>query len=158
MAVQIRPGLWMGGALAVKDLDTLGIDYVVNCCKGLFYTFELPTFYIPWKDCNEDLNPDVFFAAASIGDNLAHKRNVLVHCNDGKNRSVALVAVYLMMSENTTCKEALDAIREKNPDSAPEPGFIRQLDKMYAYIHNTPLSPRSAGPSVKTPPQTRKKK
>lgn len=53
---------------------------------------------------------------------------VLVHCQAGCSRSVALVAAYIMATRGLTRDEALDLIRARRHQAEPNPGFMEQLD------------------------------
>ncbi|KAI5065217.1 hypothetical protein GOP47_0019912 [Adiantum capillus-veneris] len=53
--------------------------------------------------------------------------SVLVHCFAGKSRSVTVVVAYLMKTYGMNFTEALDLVRSKRPQAAPNPGFILQL-------------------------------
>lgn len=53
---------------------------------------------------------------------------VLVHCQAGCSRSVALVAAYIMETRRCSRHEALDMIRARRSQAEPNEGFIEQLD------------------------------
>lgn len=55
------------------------------------------------------------------------KGGVLIHCFQGKSRSVALLVAYLMKSQNIPFLTALDLVREKRPIAQPNPNFALQL-------------------------------
>ena len=52
---------------------------------------------------------------------------VLVHCNEGKSRSVAIAAAYLMKAYGKSAEDALDALRAARPQADPREAFCRQL-------------------------------
>ena len=52
---------------------------------------------------------------------------VLVHCNEGKSRSAAIVAAFLVKAYGKSPNEALDAMRAARPEAEPREAFIRQL-------------------------------
>lgn len=59
---------------------------------------------------------------------------VLVHCQAGCSRSVALVAAYLMSTRRITAEEAVDMIKIRRSAAQPNPGFMAQLE-LYHQVH-----------------------
>ncbi|PWY99261.1 hypothetical protein BCV70DRAFT_200843 [Testicularia cyperi] len=53
---------------------------------------------------------------------------VLVHCQAGCSRSVAVVAAYLMSTRHITAHEAVEMIRLRRKDAQPNAGFMAQLE------------------------------
>ncbi|GAB5354262.1 hypothetical protein AAMO2058_000104200 [Amorphochlora amoebiformis] len=71
---------------------------------------------------------------------------ILIHCVQGKSRSVTIAIAYLMMKEGITVDEALDQIREvRDVVHTPNKGFMKQL---YEYEKKLGLSKRSMPYSV----------
>jgi len=64
----------------------------------------------------------------SLQENMQHR--VLVHCFQGKSRSVTVVAGYLMMHHGYSFEDALDTIRKVRPCAQPNLGFAMQLRKL----------------------------
>ncbi|XP_055007862.1 dual specificity protein phosphatase 19 isoform X2 [Boleophthalmus pectinirostris] len=59
-----------------------------------------------------------------------HKKGVvLVHCNTGVSRAPAVVIGYLMSCDGMSFEDALSLVRTARPNSAPNPGFMEQLQK-----------------------------
>ena len=52
---------------------------------------------------------------------------VLVHCNEGKSRSAAIAAAFLIKAYSKTPAEALEALRTARPEAEPREAFVRQL-------------------------------
>lgn len=52
---------------------------------------------------------------------------VLVHCQAGCSRSVAIVAAYLMHTRHISPTTAVSMIRARRPDAGPNAGFMAQL-------------------------------
>ena len=52
---------------------------------------------------------------------------VLVHCNEGKSRSAAIAAAFLIKAYNKTPDEALEALRFARPQAEPREAFVKQL-------------------------------
>lgn len=61
---------------------------------------------------------------------LAAEGRVLVHCFQGKSRSTAIVAGYLMTRQGVTLNQALDLIRQVRPHACPNLGFVAQLRQL----------------------------
>lgn len=61
------------------------------------------------------------------GTSNKHKGAVVVHCVQGESRSVAVVVAYLMYKYHLTYKQALHAVKRKNPRAQPNDGFVEQL-------------------------------
>ena len=60
---------------------------------------------------------------------------MLVHCYEGKSRSVTILTAYLMCYERMTLKGALDLLRSKKPDVKPNKGFLVQLQEFEVAQH-----------------------
>ncbi|XP_043696799.1 dual specificity protein phosphatase 1-like isoform X2 [Telopea speciosissima] len=52
---------------------------------------------------------------------------VLVHCFVGRSRSVTVVVAYLMKKYHMSLSQALELVRSKRPQAAPNSGFMLQL-------------------------------
>jgi hypothetical protein len=52
---------------------------------------------------------------------------VMVHCNAGISRSVAVICAILMIRYNFTFDQALDMVKKERKIAQPNPGFVRQL-------------------------------
>lgn len=69
---------------------------------------------------------------------------VLVHCVQGRSRSPALIAAFLMMKEKLSLGRALLAIKEKRPQVSPKDAFLEQLRSLESRLGIAPASPRTA--------------
>jgi hypothetical protein len=52
---------------------------------------------------------------------------VLVHCQEGRSRSVTLLASYLIAAQGLGASAALAAVRRARPCAAPNPAFVAAL-------------------------------
>ncbi|KAJ4968920.1 hypothetical protein NE237_015621 [Protea cynaroides] len=52
---------------------------------------------------------------------------VLVHCFVGRSRSVTVVVAYLMKKYHMSLSQAMEHVRSKRPQAAPNSGFMLQL-------------------------------
>lgn len=60
-------------------------------------------------------------------DDKKHRGAILVHCAQGKSRSVAVIVAYLMAKYHLTYAQALHAVTRKVADAQPNDGFVEQL-------------------------------
>merc|ERR1712083_1198708 len=54
----------------------------------------------------------------------------LVHCHEGKSRSVSLCLAYLVARERKTLTDALAFVRSRRPQARPNAGFMNQLSDL----------------------------
>lgn len=67
------------------------------------------------------------FPHGAEGDQKKHSGAILIHCAQGKSRSVAVIIGYLMAKYNLTYSQALHAVTRKVADAEPNSGFVEQL-------------------------------
>ena len=113
--------LYLGNS---KSVEYSKFDMIVNCTKENQVPF--PTHYItkciriPIKDDPSEynnllqilLNTDVL---EQIHNHITNKKQVLVHCVMGQQRSCAVVACYLIKYRNLTTEESINFIISKRP-------------------------------------------
>eukprot|EP01122_Echinamoeba_exundans_P000742 TRINITY_DN10678_c0_g1_i1.p1 TRINITY_DN10678_c0_g1~~TRINITY_DN10678_c0_g1_i1.p1 ORF type:complete len:219 (-),score=27.08 TRINITY_DN10678_c0_g1_i1:157-792(-) len=80
----------------------------------------------PGQDAN--LLPALSSAVSFIESGVSQGKNVLVSSLDGRSRSAAIVAAYLMKSKNLSVREALEMLRNKRPIVEISDSVIRQLE------------------------------
>ena len=69
-------------------------------------------------------------AASEIVDELAGGRRVYLHCRAGWQRSATVAAAVIALREGVSPEEALQALRERKPSSAPLP---HQREDLFAW-------------------------
>lgn len=74
-----------------------------------------------------DFINQALFPKGSGSDQKKHNGAILIHCAQGKSRSVAVVIAYLMAKYNLTYSQALHAVTRKVADAEPNNGFVEQL-------------------------------
>ena len=103
--VEIIPNLWLGDDKSVfENMSTYkNLDFVfVNCNKDLEFLYKSKKYKDGQMKLNLEkyelirfykyLNDIVIF----IYDNIKNNKSVIVHCNDGNQKSPTIVAAYLI--------------------------------------------------------------
>jgi len=90
----------------------------------------------PLKDVEEqEIIP--FFSQATDFINEAQQSGgkLLLHCHEGKSRSITLALAYLMQTKDWTLKEALEFVTQHRPCASPNAGFMTQLLQLEQKLH-----------------------
>lgn len=58
---------------------------------------------------------------------VASSGKVLIHCHEGRSRSVSLCLAYMVLRERKPLGQALHFVKSKRPQARPNAGFMRQL-------------------------------
>ena len=107
-ADQILPNLWLGNALAAKNLHFLqhnDIKYIINVsCDIPNYYFSYYT-YLNVSINDTDVSPNEISKIFEITNKFIYqayqkKDAVLVHCKRGHNRSAVIIAAFMMKHLN----------------------------------------------------------
>nr|XP_056705114.1 dual specificity protein phosphatase 13-like [Euleptes europaea] len=137
---EVWPNLYIGDLYIARDIEQLrrmGITHIVNAAAGRFHIDtgakfykELPVdYYGVEADDDPKFDLSIYFhpTAKYIRAALSHPQGkVLVHCAMGISRSATLVLAFLMICENQTLVDALNAVR-KHRGVSPNSGFLSQL-------------------------------
>uniref|UniRef100_A0A7G3AB27 Putative dual specificity protein phosphatase 19 isoform x1 n=1 Tax=Lutzomyia longipalpis TaxID=7200 RepID=A0A7G3AB27_LUTLO len=134
-AAEILPGkLFLGSqdAVDVERLLRLGVTHVLSV--GI----ECPILLPPSIEKHHIACLDVpeyplyqLVREARVFINVARETgSVLVHCNAGISRSVAIVVGYLILEEKIPLAEAMEMVRRKRPGAKPNDGFMKQLQEI----------------------------
>ncbi|CDO77073.1 hypothetical protein BN946_scf184473.g17 [Trametes cinnabarina] len=133
---EIVPNLWVGdlpSALDTEKLKAHNIRSVLSAMRGrvtihdTFIRHQVNIDDTESSDILQHFVPAVTFIQAE----LDKGHGVLVHCQAGMSRSVAIVAAYLMVSQGLDPESALAVIRKSRPNVQPNEGFMRQLEIFY---------------------------
>lgn len=132
---QITENIWIGNSQDARNASALksaGITHILNCAE------DLPPA-LGWKDgfvnfhcglCDGE-NPSAFYRGGieilkGILDGSDHK--VLVHCHEGRSRSVYIVACYMVCSDiSDDIQSALQLIMEKGRDASVHTGHAKSF-------------------------------
>jgi protein-tyrosine phosphatase len=133
-AIAARPRLYLGNALASKDLPTLrrhGVTHILNATSNLpcHYPSSMTYLRVPVEDA---LSADLAahferssdFISAALRDGMGGA--VLVHCQQGVSRSATLVIAFLMREHGWRMRDALAHV-EKCRWVHPNEAFVAQL-------------------------------
>ncbi|MCA9831861.1 MAG: dual specificity protein phosphatase family protein [Dehalococcoidia bacterium] len=73
-------------------------------------------------------DPDRFLKALEfLDEELEARRKVLVHCMEGKSRSVLTVALYIAATDGRTLEDAIDLVASRRPVAAVDPSLVASL-------------------------------
>ncbi|GAB0177584.1 dual specificity protein phosphatase 12 [Grus japonensis] len=133
--VPVLPGLYVGGAESCSSPESLAAAGVVAV---LTVDAEEPpavpgvrALHVRARDePGADLLSRLDDCAAFIGAARSDGGAVLVRCQAGVSRSVAVVTAYLMKTEGLRWEEAYAVVKAAKPDAEVNPGFQGQL-KLY---------------------------
>jgi len=133
----IIKGIYLGGYENAKDKETLKgklkITHVLNCAQELKNYFPKTFKYLKLNlaDREKQSISDTFEEAFLFIDKALSSKNgkCFVHCQEGKSRSVTIVAGYLMSRYKYSLNNALATITSKRRIAQPNKGFLAQLRK-----------------------------
>lgn len=158
---RVAPNLYVGSCRCAHnfhELHQLGITHIVNaatpstkyaCCFER-RDEEFKYLNLSLRDRTSQRIAEYFDeSSAFIEQALQSGGAVLVHCIQGKSRSVALVMAYLMKTKGMSVQEALQAVREvRDLVTSPNQGFMQQLHEYHAQLQRQ-------SPTAVTPTTTR---
>ena len=121
-ADEILPGLWLGNSKAAQDMKFLkekNIKAIFNCTKDIpFAPIQGNKYRVPVDDnlqSAEIRNMELwsFEIVAKLAKERREGHAVLVHCAAGMQRSAAVVAMYLIATQQIGKEEAIKFIQQK---------------------------------------------
>ncbi|GAX84563.1 hypothetical protein CEUSTIGMA_g11984.t1 [Chlamydomonas eustigma] len=128
---EIIEGLFIGSLRSLGQISLLGITHVLSAVN-----FEVTSnlgnskhLQIPLVDSEGDgLLPYLPTALAFIQEGMLEPGGrVLVHCQAGRSRSVAILLAYLMWSKSMTAEQALQKVKAIHSLAEPNEGYWAQL-------------------------------
>ncbi len=123
----------LGSAYNLPGLKDHNITHILCLSDVVKSKFPAEFVYkrVPMKDvCDFNLLDciDECFAFIEEGrKSRGDQGKVLVHCYQGKSRSVAIILAYLMRFHRMNIDEALSLVRDARPMACPNSGFMNML-------------------------------
>ncbi|XXG79410.1 hypothetical protein AAC387_Pa09g0484 [Persea americana] len=132
---RISLGLFLGSIGVAHNKDILkrfNITHILIVAKSLDPAFPNDFIYkkievLDSPDTNLEQHFDECFNFIDEAKRMGG--SVLVHCFAGKSRSVTIIVAYLMKKHHMSLSQALDIVRSKRPQAAPNYGFMLRLQK-----------------------------
>jgi len=140
----IIKGIYLGGYENARDKETLKdklkITHVLNCATELNNYFPKIFKYrkLDLMDREKQNISSTFETAFKFIDQaLQYKKGkCFVHCQEGKSRSVTIVAAYLMSRHKFSLDNALATITSKRRIAQPNKGFLKELRNFEAKLQD----------------------
>ena len=143
---QIRKRVWLGDYSNQKDLlllKRLGITHILNCAGEIKpvndvyeYIGENNYCQIKLADKVKEIGfnkNNINIAIKFLEETLANNNTiVLIHCREGKSRSVSFLCAYLMWKEGLSFQGALSDVRSKRYIVMPNAKFYTVLEDIDA--------------------------
>lgn len=120
----------IGAAYNKVELDKQKITHVVCATPVAKLQFESTLTYLRIKlndSLLEDITPHISNCIHFIETASAAGGKILIHCFQGKSRSVAFVCAYLMFKFNLSYDRALQIVRSVRPQAQPNIAFEKQV-------------------------------
>jgi len=123
----------IGGFEQSQDLEGLtlsGVTHVLNCARELPNCFPGTLKYLKFDcaDDNKQLILPCFEKAFEFMDQCYDEKGVcLVHCQQGKSRSAAVIAGYLMARRGLSLTAAIERMQAVRRVAKPNDNFMAQL-------------------------------
>jgi len=119
---EIIPNLFLGGYKALEDYNKF--DLIINCTKDIEFPDSDQTncryVRLPVNDESSEANKlkdllDNNNILEIINKYVIEKKNVLVHCKMGQQRSAIVIVCYLMRYFYLSSEEAIKYVKVKRP-------------------------------------------
>jgi len=151
-SIEIADRLFLGDARAARDLKALKtkqIDAVLNCSNGTYTRTSAATYHssTQYLELSDSKIGDETLTAQQLKDsldfiskNLADNRHVLVHCISGTNRSAAICASHIMLTNQW------DLLKVVYHISATAPGYVLSAPKVRTQLAELAIQHDLTGP------------
>ena len=147
IATKVLPNIWVGNSLAAEKesfFEKEKIKAVINMTPTIpnFFAYDASIEYIriPVYDTKNKLNQEQMLEYLPIITEFIYKsvvledKNILIHCNTGKQRSCVAVCAYLIKYYSMNPSEAVSMISTKKKDAfngTKSVMFAKALNKWY---------------------------
>ena len=126
--------IFLGDSIVASNetyLKENNISAVVNCAKDFISNYnEIKFLELSLYDDTIELIIPKFEVAYKFIKEYSDN-NILIHCLQGKSRSVSLVVFYLMKEKGWDYDTCIKFIKERRPSISPNIGFVEQLKEYY---------------------------
>lgn len=143
--VEIIPGIYLGDEYDASNWNALmrnNIHYILNTAYNVPNKFtDKPQIKYKRLDLHDNpsqcLDNDMLEGAfAFINNALVRNLKVLIHCQAGRSRSVAIVLAYLIKHKSMTLNDAYMYVKDRRPCICPNLGFMGSLFAYEKIIKN----------------------
>ncbi len=134
---KITQQIWIGPSSAAGNREALqreGIRYILNCAEDLPAQLGWKEGFVHFQCGMTDgaNHPSLYRGALCILDAITHdpENKVLVHCHEGRSRSVYVVALHLVEKSKFTMsiQEAIQHIKIMGRDVKVADGHFKSFD------------------------------
>mmetsp|Transcript_65746 Transcript_65746/g.208088 ORF Transcript_65746/g.208088 Transcript_65746/m.208088 type:complete len:152 (-) Transcript_65746:18-473(-) len=125
----------------------MGVTHVLNLAKELEHVVpeHVHRKFIGLVDTvEEDISAYFREAVEWVHAAISNQGKVLVHCFEGKSRSVTVVLAYLMMKAGMTLAAGLALVQRAHPIAKPNPAFMAKLSALDVELHGADSLPKEA--------------
>ncbi|GMH39416.1 hypothetical protein BSKO_07314 [Bryopsis sp. KO-2023] len=140
--IEICDYLFVGSAVTSQACHTLkhkGITHIVNSTQDVEFPEEKWGFTGIRVSIRDTEDQDIGSHFDEVHEFIVSAKEkggrVLVHCHEGKSRSVSLILAHLMKSNNWTLKAAMDHVKLHRPEASPNSGFMDRLLVLDEQMH-----------------------
>eukprot|EP01111_Echinosteliopsis_oligospora_P009065 TRINITY_DN2589_c0_g1_i1.p1 TRINITY_DN2589_c0_g1~~TRINITY_DN2589_c0_g1_i1.p1 ORF type:complete len:209 (+),score=28.63 TRINITY_DN2589_c0_g1_i1:119-745(+) len=127
--------LYLGTAAHAGNSDVLidyQIGYILNLSERVRFKrmqgVDTEFLHMPMSDYGDSSLLEVFEDTFPFIDSArANKRNILIHCSKGVNRSPTLVIAYLMSHMNLSLNAAYELVKSRRSIISPHEKYMEQL-------------------------------
>ena len=160
---EVYPGVFVGGDVSARDKDLLlshGITHILIASSPDSSPYHPSLFTYQChhlKNANSESIESLFYESAQFIDTaLASGGKVLVHCEMGMSRSVALSIAYIILKTGDSFDTVYEAVKRRRNIAEPNMGFQTQLVDWYRRLYGDFPFPRIYAVSTHHPKRSEK--
>ena len=124
MPYEILPNIFLGDIKDAENVDN-SFGLVINCTKNISFTNpNIPGIRIPVNDSPDSSEQLIMYnhwmdykTFNDIHNTIISGKDVLIHCQMGRQRSAATVVAYIMYSLNWPLDRTINFVKSKKPDA-----------------------------------------